>query len=209
MATNLIPQDIRDLYEVHDWRHAAAILASDHPNEFDEICTALRKFRFTDEQVKKPGGNESEIPKSLSAILRPLGWVEENLKAQFVVDGEVVSQDTHKVDYVKGRVALDMEWNSKDQTYDRDLYAFRTFWDYNKISVGVLITRSNELDPYFASLGEYTDKYGTKRTYKSKFGASTTHMGKLLPRLEAGRSGGCPVLVFGITTRLKNTGGTP
>lgn len=209
MATNLIPQDIRDLYEVHDWRHAAAILASDQPDEFAEICAALRAFRFTDEQVKKPGGNESEIPKSLSAILRPHGWVEEKLTAQFVVDGKVVSQDTHKVDYVKGRVALDMEWNSKDQTYDRDLYAFRTFWDYNKISVGVLITRSNELDPYFASLGEYTDKYGTNRAYKAKFGASTTHMGKLLPRLEAGRSGGCPVLVFGITTKLRDAGGTP
>jgi len=37
-----------------------------------------------------------------------------------------------------------------------------------------------------------------------KYGASTTHMGKLLPRLEAGRNGGCPILVFGITTKLLN-----
>jgi hypothetical protein len=35
-----------------------------------------------------------------------------------------------------------------------------------------------------------------------KYGASTTHMGKLLPRLQAGRNGGCPVLVFGITPKL-------
>lgn len=33
--------------------------------------------------------------------------------------------DGHKVDYVKNRVAFDLEWNSKDQTFDRDLYAFR------------------------------------------------------------------------------------
>lgn len=203
MSLESIPSDLRDLYEIHDWRHVTAILASDHPVEFDEICQALRAFRFTAEQIMRPGGNESDIPKTLSAILRPLGWKEEKLTAQFVVDGEVVSQDTHKVDYVKGRVALDMEWNRKDQTYDRDLYAFRTFWEYNRISVGVLITRSNELDWYFDSLGMYKDKYGTERRYKSKYGASTTHMGKLLPRLEAGRSGGCPVLVFGITTRLR------
>lgn len=34
------------------------------------------------------------------------------------------------------------------------------------------------------------------------FEMNAKHMGKLLPRLEAGRSGGCPVLVFGITTAL-------
>ncbi|MFP4030091.1 MAG: hypothetical protein ACOC98_08885 [Thermodesulfobacteriota bacterium] len=32
-------------------------------------------------------------------------------------------------------------------------------------------------------------------------------MGKLLPRLQAGRNGGCPVLVFGITPKLLETGG--
>jgi hypothetical protein len=35
----------------------------------------------------------------------------------------------------------------------------------------------------------------------SKYGASTTWMGKLLYRLNAGRNGGCPVLVFGITPK--------
>jgi hypothetical protein len=33
----------------------------------------------------------------------------------------------------------------------------------------------------------------------SKYGASTTWMGKLLYRMNAGRNGGCPVLVVGIT----------
>jgi hypothetical protein len=35
-----------------------------------------------------------------------------------------------------------------------------------------------------------------------KYGASTTWMGKLLYRINAGRSGGCPVLVLGITPKL-------
>jgi CRISPR-associated protein Csd2 len=37
--------------------------------------------------------------------------------------------------------------------------------------------------------------------YMAKYGASTTQIGKLLPRLEAGRNGGCPILVFGITRK--------
>lgn len=197
-----IPEDIQELYEIHEYKHASVILAREFPVEFADVCGALRTFRFTVDNVKESGGNESEIPKIFSKILRPMGWKEDSLRARIVVDDNEFCSDTHKVDYIKGRVAFDLEWNSKDQTFDRDLYAFRTFFDYNKISLGILVTRSNELDPWFASLGTYVDRYGTTRLYKAKYGASTTHMGKLLPRLNAGRNGGCPVLVFGITRRL-------
>ncbi|HAQ20747.1 MAG TPA: hypothetical protein DCR40_16175 [Prolixibacteraceae bacterium] len=195
-----IPEDLQDLYEVHDFKHASTILAKDFPIEFEEICTALRSFRFSMKDILASGGNESQIPKLFSDILRPMGWNEKNLEAKlevFEIKGKSrelkssISHGSHLVDYLKHRVAFDLEWNSKDQTFDRDLYAFRAFFEYNAISVGVLVTRSNELDPLFKELG-----------INHKYGASTTHMGKLLPRLEAGRNGGCPVLVFGIKTKL-------
>jgi hypothetical protein len=192
-----IPEDIANLYEIHDFKHAAAILATEFPAEFHEVCDALRTFRFTEEDVIKGGGNESNIPKKFSNILRPMGWKETQLNAKMLVDDKVICHDTHKVDYIKGRVAFDLEWNSKDQTFDRDLYAFRNFFEYDKISVGILVTRSNDLDTYFDSLGYIEDK-----RIKNKYGASTTHMKKLLPRLESGRNGGCPLLVFGITQKL-------
>jgi len=201
-----IPLDVSNLYEVHDYNHAAAILVNEFPSEAKDIFGSLRQFRFTESEVKQPGGNESQIPKNFSKILRPLGWIEKSLTVKMVVDDGEISQDTHKVDYIKGRVAFDLEWNSKDQTFDRDLYAFSTFFDYDKISIGILVTRSNDLDPWFTSLGDYKDANGKSKQYKSKFGASTTHIGKLLPRLQAGRNGGCPVLVFGITQKLLKTG---
>ncbi|MBN1837876.1 MAG: hypothetical protein JW820_18610 [Spirochaetales bacterium] len=194
---------VRDLYECHDHQHCVAILTLDYPELFTEVCDVLLAFRFTDEQVKAPGGNESQIPKTFSGVLRPLGWKHRQLTAKLVVDESTVSKDTHKIDYVKGEVALDLEWNSKDQTFDRDLYAFRAFFEYQKIAVGVLVTRSNDLDDYFTSLGRYVDRYGTERAYKDKYGASTTHMRKLLPRLDAGRSGGCPLLAIGITQKQR------
>ena len=98
-----------------------------------------------------------------------------------------------------------MEWNSKDQTYDRDLYAFRMFHECGIISVAVLITRSEKMNSVFDKLpllnkdGNIEEKSdGTPKLCKQKYGASTTWMGKLLYRLNAGRHGGCPVLVFGI-----------
>lgn len=190
-AHSHIPDDIQELYETHDYRHAAAILACEFPEEGEEVYQVLRSFRLRQEQIKKAGGNESEIPKEFSKFLRPLGWTESRLKAKLIVDDVEVTSDTHNIDYLKNRGAFDLEWSSKDQTFDRDLYAFRAFFDYNRISLGILVTRSQELDPHFKSMGVY-----------QKYGASTTHIGKLLPRLKAGRSGGCPVLVFGITSRL-------
>jgi len=61
-------------------------------------------------------------------------------------------------------------------------------WKHTCASVGVIITRCDELQEIFDSL----DK-------GSSYGASTTHMSKLLPRIEGG---GCPILVFGISKKL-------
>jgi len=191
--SDFIPEDIRALYEVYDYHHAAAILKSEFPSECSALFAALRKFRITTEDIKKAGGNESDIPKKISSLLRP-NWKEEKLEATLVVGGKPRKSDTHKVDYVRGRVAFDLEWNSKDQTFDRDLYAFRTFFEFDNISVAVLLTRSTkDLNEVFRRLG---------KKIMAKYGASTTHVDKLLPRLEAGRAGGCPVLVFGITRKV-------
>jgi hypothetical protein len=42
-----IPEDVRNLFEIHYFRHAACILASEFPEEFGEILDALRAFRIT------------------------------------------------------------------------------------------------------------------------------------------------------------------
>ncbi len=80
-----------------------------------------------------------------------------------------------------------MEWNSKDQTFDRDLLAMRTYFDCGIIDVGIIVTRSEELNDIFRSIG-----------ILKKYGASTTWMGKLTDRLDSRRNGGCPILAVGI-----------
>jgi CRISPR-associated protein Csd2 len=196
-----IPGGVADRYEVHDFHHAAAILANEFPQEFAELCEALNSFSISPEIVQRPGGNESEIPKTIARVLRPLNWKEGVLSASTTVDGQTIRSDTHLVDFLKNQVAFDLEWNSKDQTFDRDLFAFRSFFEFRRIDVGVLLTRSNELDPWFRTLGTILGSDGKTRAIAKKFGASTTHMGKLLPRIAAGRNGGCPILVLGITPR--------
>jgi len=206
-----LPADIRSLYEAYSYRHAAAILATSFPSEFAELMDALRKLRITTVDIGMPGGNESGIPKKYSAMLRPMGWEEARIRGDLNVHMQSAHGvarelpgfiDGHKIDYVKGRVALDLEWNSKDQTFDRDLYAMRTFHECGLISVGVLVTRSLSMNPVFEVVPRL-DKTGARdpsgETVKSKYGSSTTWMGKLLYRLNAGRHGGCPILALGMT----------
>ena len=106
---------------------------------------------------------------------------------------------THKVDCFKGLVGLEIEWNNKDPFFDRDLNNFRLLFDLRVIDVGVIVTRATHLQEIFRNLG---------KKVSDKYGSSTTHMDKLVPRLEGGGGGGCPILVFGIT-HGKNTSKTP
>ena len=95
--------------------------------------------------------------------------------------------DGHNIDFVKNKVAFDLEWNSKDQTFDRDLLAMRTYFDCGLVEVGVIVTRAEELNDIFKDMNIMT-----------KYGASTTWMGKLIYRLKSRRNGGCPILAVGI-----------
>lgn len=197
----LIPETVLSKYEIHNFNNAVQILERSYPTEYSEIILALENFSILKRDIVEGGGNESEIPKKLSAILHPLGWKEVRITGDLLVKlhrrnpSEVTELvindfiDGHNIDYVKHKVALDMEWNSKDQTFDRDLYALRTFYECGIIDCGVIITRSAELNPIFTQLG-----------IKKKYGASTTWMGKLLPRIVSRRHGGCPLLIVGITS---------
>jgi hypothetical protein len=81
------------------------------------------------------------------------------------------------------------------------------FFQSGAIDVGVLVTRSLSLNDVFRSVGPALTKTGAtektksggERTTMNKYGASTTWMGKLIYRLNAGRNGGCPILAIGIT----------
>ena len=107
-----------------------------------------------------------------------------------IIEGYI---DGHNIDFIKGKVAFDLEWNSKDQTFDRDLLAMRTYFDCGLIEVGIIVTRSKELNDIFKVL---TDQKG--KPLMPKYGASTTWMGKLEYRLKSRRNGGCPILAIGI-----------
>ena len=191
MAVNSLPSFIRNNYEVHEWKHACAILKQDFPDEWEDITDVFSRFRLNKSWISVPGGRKSRVAAWIDEQLADKGWVEKRFDTEIVVDGVSSQSPTHQVDCFRNRVALEIEWNNKDPFFDRDLNNFRLLFDLKAISIGIIVTRCDDLQDIFDRLGR-GDSYGS----------STTHMSKLLPRIAGGGGGGCPLLVLGIKQSL-------
>lgn len=213
MIEKYIRSSLLERYEFFSYGHAIEILNEAYPEEWGEIQDCLERFRISVKDLKTAGGNESPMPKKFDELLYPNGWREIRITGDLLVkmyprkanqrgrfsekpfDEKNITGyiDGHNIDFVKNKVAFDLEWNSKDQTFDRDLLSMRTYFDCGLISVGIIVTRAEELNDIFKVVNDDTGKSLIK-----KYGASTTWMGKLIYRLESRRNGGCPILAIGI-----------
>lgn len=211
--TRYIRETLFDKFEFQSYGHALEILSEAFPTEWDEIQDCLEQLSISTDDLRAAGGNETAIPKKFDDILYPLGWREIRITGDLLVKlyprranqrGRFAEQpfdekkitgyiDGHNIDFIKDRVAFDLEWNSKDQTFDRDLLAMRTYFDCGLIEVGIIVTRSKELNDIFKELADTNGNPLMK-----KYGSSTTWMGKLEYRLKSRRNGGCPILAIGI-----------
>lgn len=76
-----------------------------------------------------------------------------------------------------------MEWNNKDPFFDRDLSNFYTLHRAGALAVGIIVTRGPRRQRVIV---ERAHEHG----FATKYGASTTHWGKLMPRVDVGGWGG-------------------
>lgn len=187
MGVESIPQTIRNKYHVDERGHASAILASDYPNEFKDIMDCLAGFVLKKSHILTPGGGRSPISATLDNFLQRRGWREKSFDIKITIDGNPVPIPTHKIDDFKNEVGLEVEWNHKTEFYDRDLNNFRLLKELRVLAAGVMITRMSELQELFNRLGK-----------GKSYGASTTHWDKLIPKVDGGGAGGCPLLLVGM-----------
>jgi len=188
VSNSYFDESFKEKFYIDQWGHALAILTHDFPDQFVEITDVLSRFELKKSDLMDGGGSKSKISGYLDSELYSRGWKEKGFNISVSVDGVEHSLTTHKIDCVKNRIALDIEWNNKTEFYDRDLKNFKMLHEIGAISVGIIVTRTTELQTsIFKPLG-----------IGSKYGASTTHLDKLTPKIENGAAGGCPILIFGI-----------
>lgn len=189
MGVELVPTTLREKYRFDERHHAAAILHTDFPDEWQDILDCLDAFWLRKSDVLTPGGGRSPIPKFLDGFLQDQrgGWTKKSFDIEVVVDGEGTPTPTHEIDNFRNKVGIEVEWNNKTEFYDRDLNNFRLLHQLGILSVGVLITRQSELRPIFEQLGKWPS-----------YGTTSTHWDKLIPKVDGGGAGGCPLLLVGL-----------
>lgn len=200
-----LPSEVLYRYEFLEVRNAAAVLRASNPDLFDEIMDVLSNFYVTESDIIVPGGNRGSIPQKLDGAFEALGWKPVRINTEYNLRGKVkntastlfqssVSNDGFEVDNMKGRVAVDVEWNAKDGNLDRDLSAYRALYEVGLIDVAVLITRD-----YYSILDLAGIDLGHADAVRRLKTITTTNTLKLEPRLTRGDAGGCPVLAVGIS----------
>lgn len=204
-----MPDEVLERYVWAEVRNAAAVLRASNEQLFNELIVVLDQFYVEAADITVPGGNRSTIPIKLDGAFADLGWVPVRINTETTLLGKIkkrlprgvdpvflestVASEGFEVDNMKGRVAIDVEWNAKDGNLDRDLSAYRALYDVGLIDCAVVITRDFGSILDLAAI-DLQDMDAHRRLNST----TTTNIQKLMPRMTRGDAGGCPVLAVGI-----------
>lgn len=188
-------------YKVLISRYADTILRYEFPERFNELTSVLEGYKINLEEIASSGGSRASHTKRFDDGLRLFGWSKRNITITKKLDDEVVHVTKgHEIDMFSPfrdsngypGIAVEMEWNNKDPFFDRDLLNFQALHADGAIAVGCIVTRGPRLQELLSA----TVKSG--ESAQGKYGASSTHWNKLIPRVELGGGGQCPLLLIGI-----------
>lgn len=219
------PENVLAKYTFLETRSASQILKAVCPIEFSDIVRVLESFNLSARLLLTKGGNRGPVPIILDGSFERMGWMESRIDMerrayQFrghnanetaecnpenYVDNLVsrTYQKGYSIDNVKGRVALDVEWNPKDGNLDRDFSAYRAWHEEGLIDVAVLITRMHyeTRDITREAWADYIKRHPEKKRVSQLVDYSTTttaNFEKGRDRIIRGDLGTCPILMIGI-----------
>lgn len=223
---SVVPVHIRERYEWIEIGNAAAILNSVAEQEFQEFLSVLNDFTLTPNEWLVKGGNKGDIADNLDGRFRVLGWKETRIDTEVrgyffteftkkgkkdtpAIKHEVPSvySEGFKVDNHKGRMIVDIEWNAKDGNLDRDLAAYRSWYEYGLIDGAVIITKDrlpllNLARRIWADYQKTIPiQFRQKKLPIDLHTSTVTSLDKADIRVKRGGAGNCPVIIVGVTDK--------
>ena len=191
-----------DGYRYGVTRYADLILRDAFPQRFQDLVEVLTEFRIDVEELLVGGGSRATMTSRFDASLHARGWGKRTVTIAKLIDDRMIhSTRGHEIDMFGAGppdedypgIAVEMEWNNKDPFFDRDLLNFMALHREGALAVGVIVTRG----PTFQRYAGPVIKTGEKSN-NFKYGQSSTHWDKIIPRVNLGGGGECPLLVVGI-----------
>ena len=203
-------EGLPDGYTYGVTRYADVILERAFHSRFHDLKVSLATFRPTLDELRAGGGGRTVFVRRFDDSLAEMlddgqgVWGSQNITIEkrigFDGDAEPVSKVRgHEIDmfglgslaHPFPGVAVEMEWNNKDPFFDRDLINFQALHHEGAIAVGVIVTRGPDLQNLISGVIRSGDG-------GFKYGSSSTHWEKLIPRVNLGGGGECPLLLIGI-----------
>ena len=80
MTTGDFPKFVKAHYEIHEWRHACAILRQDFAAEHADLVDVLTRFRLRKSHIAVGGGRKSKVAGWIDSELAANGWVEKSFE---------------------------------------------------------------------------------------------------------------------------------
>ncbi len=206
------PREARDHWSFMETNSASAVMKAVCPEEWNDIVSILSTYRLEPRYWLRAGGNRGDIAEQIDNAFHDRGWQETRLdlstkgilfskEEEKIGELPEVYQKGYLVDNFKNRVVLDVEWNAKDGNLDRDLAAYRSWYEAGVISAGVIITK-DRLPLLRLARQLWADYQETlpeeERTKKLPIDLTTstvTAFDKAQIRVRRGVMGSCPVLI--------------
>lgn len=180
-------------YAVRNINYGIELLSAAFPVHAASLIRALDAWKVSWREIEAGGGNKSAVSRNFDTAFEGEGWEETGLELETRLAGVTTIARTHKIDLFKAGpngdlpgVGIELEWNNKDEFFDRDLINFEAIHRARGLAVGIIMTRGPTLQAELRARG------------LKKFGARSTHWEKLMPRLELGRGGATPIIALGL-----------
>lgn len=188
--------------------YADLILRDAFPQRYADLIGVLDAHHIEVDEILKGGGSRAPQTIRFDESFHQRGWGKRIISISKLIDGEAIHQTRgHEIDMFATAsddspypgVAVEMEWNNKDPFFDRDLLNFMALHREGALAVGVIVTRGPSLQRLVGNTVKTSS--GMK---SNKYGQSTTHWDKIIPRVNLGGGGECPLIIIGIEPQRVN-----
>ena len=180
-------------YVVRNINYGMELLVNAFPDHHASLVRALGDWEVGWADIEAAGGSKSLVSRHFDEAFEGEGWTETSLELETRLGGVTTIARTHKIDLFKlgpreelPGIGIELEWNNKDEFFDRDLINFEAIHRARGLAVGIVVTRGPRLQEELRARG------------LDKFGARSTHWEKLMPRLDLGRGGATPIIAIGL-----------
>lgn len=144
-------------WDIQSLNFADIILESEFPEQTDILLDTLLQTNFDIEQsIIKSGGGLATQTQALASRFNEIG--KKNVVKIFreiVFTGtfrNISSEDSsHEIDHLCQNsenqfLAIEIEWNNKDEFYDRDFQSLKRLYEAHIIEAGIIVTRGTSLE---------------------------------------------------------------